>query len=556
MKTNKVKYVILTSIFAAMTVITPFTASALPTPKIELNVGDKIGQYSIINIPYLDKEAKGLKVKWEISNSKIAKMSSKTELIGLSAGTTHVKAYVDGHPDINYEFDAVVKSTTTGITMGTPELHMTLGEKGSVDAEVLPMSASDKVYKSVSSNPKIVSVTSKGELHATGIGTATITATAEDGGYTAIMKVVVTSPINGIYLDNQMSVAVGESISMPLSLDVSTNDTQTLLYIVADKDIAKISTKGIVTGLKEGSTDVDVSTMDGLIRKKITIHVTSDVNELYIVDKDSVAISTLPLEVGQVFKFLVTNDPYDVLALTKYKPKVESSDKTIVSVATGTSMKALKAGTATITVTLPQETSVSISKTITVHVAGGIHGITLDQNNMSILVGEKKVLTATIDETAMNKKLTWKSDDSKIATITNGNVTGIAPGTTIVHAISPDGTIVSDATVEVTGMASDIQAPDTIQFYIGDEYIFNPTVLPEDTLIKTVLFKLSKEDKSLLLVKKKSNGDYTLTGLKAGVVNLELYSKDGNITKTIPVTILDTSISLCILDSEGNQINK
>ena len=83
----------------------------------------------------------------------------------------------------------------TGVTLDKTALTLALGETATLVATVAPEDAVDKSL-TWASNGKAVSVDSLGVIKADTVGTATITVTTVDGGYTATCKVTVPEPIN------------------------------------------------------------------------------------------------------------------------------------------------------------------------------------------------------------------------------------------------------------------------------------------------------------------------------------------------------------------------
>jgi uncharacterized repeat protein (TIGR02543 family) len=80
-----------------------------------------------------------------------------------------------------------------------------------------------------------------------------------------------------------------------------------------------------------------------------------------------------------------------------------------------------------------------------------VTGINLNQTSMSLAVGETKSLTATVTpDNAANKEVSWKSDDTAIATVANGVVTAVADGTTTITATTKDQAKVASCVVTVS----------------------------------------------------------------------------------------------------------
>lgn len=73
-----------------------------------------------------------------------------------------------------------------------------------------------------------------------------------------------------------------------------------------------------------------------------------------------------------------------------------------------------------------------------------VESIELSETEKTIQIGESFNLTASIlPENAMNKKVLWSSDNSDVATVNDGNVVGISPGTCNIICRSADGSNVS-----------------------------------------------------------------------------------------------------------------
>lgn len=83
----------------------------------------------------------------------------------------------------------------TGVSLDKTELKMTLGGKTELlVATVLPENADNKEVTWKSDNEKVASVDQSGKVTAVGEGTAKITATTMDNGFTAICEITVVNP--------------------------------------------------------------------------------------------------------------------------------------------------------------------------------------------------------------------------------------------------------------------------------------------------------------------------------------------------------------------------
>ena len=80
-----------------------------------------------------------------------------------------------------------------------------------------------------------------------------------------------------------------------------------------------------------------------------------------------------------------------------------------------------------------------------------VTGVTLDKNNISLVVGNTETLKETVlPGDAKNKAVTWTSSNSTIATVVNGTVTAVKEGTATITVTTTDGGYKATCTVTVT----------------------------------------------------------------------------------------------------------
>lgn len=78
-------------------------------------------------------------------------------------------------------------------------------------------------------------------------------------------------------------------------------------------------------------------------------------------------------------------------------------------------------------------------------------GVTLDKTLASVKQGKTITLTATVEPAdAVNKNVTWSSNDASVATVNNGVVTGVATGNAKITVTTEDGSHTASCTVTVT----------------------------------------------------------------------------------------------------------
>ncbi len=135
-------------------------------------------------------------VVWTTSDSNIATVVDGT-VTGVSMGSVVITATtVDGSYSDQCSIDVIAVTHVTGVSLNKTTMSMTIGDSASLKAVVSPSDATD-VGTSWSSSDKRVATVSDGVVKAISSGTATITVTTNDGGFTATCTVTVGSPESG-----------------------------------------------------------------------------------------------------------------------------------------------------------------------------------------------------------------------------------------------------------------------------------------------------------------------------------------------------------------------
>ncbi len=139
--------------------------------------------------------------------------------------------------------------------------------------------------------------------------------------------------------------------------------------------------------------------------------------------------------------------PYRLQNATLKSVSWSTSDNSVATVSSTGEVTAVGGGTATITAMSDDNNTVKAQCTITVNVP--VTGISLDESAIVTYIGKSTTLTATIAPAdATDKSITWTSDDTGVATVTGGVVTGVSEGTTVIRATANDGGF--EATCNVT----------------------------------------------------------------------------------------------------------
>lgn len=155
----------------------------------------------------------------------------------------------------------------TSISLNKTQLSLNVGESEQLTATVLPSNAGEKGVNWSSNNPSVASVNSLGLVTAQQAGTATITVTTIDGGYTTSCSITVNKKIvtvTGVSL-SPTSVTLTEGDNYQLSATVSPSNAtdKSVTWLSNNTSVATVSSSGVVTAKKAGSATITVKTNDG-----------------------------------------------------------------------------------------------------------------------------------------------------------------------------------------------------------------------------------------------------------------------------------------------------
>ena len=168
-----------------------------------------------------------------------------------------------------------------------------------------------------------------------------------------------------------------------------------------------------------------------------------------------------------------------------------TSDNTVAIVARGV-VTAVAPGEAVITAKAGDKEATCVITVEKRYVA--VMGILLSQTTATITEGDELTLTATVlPEDADDKAITWETSDAGIATVEDGVVTAIVPGTVTIIAKAGG----KQATCVVTVKKRYIPVTDIILNYtevelvVGEKVTLSATVLPENADNKVITWSSS-----------------------------------------------------------------
>jgi len=375
-------------------------------------------------------------------------------------------------------------------------------------------------------DPNVATVAQDGTITAKENGRTVVTATCGDKEASA--TVIVTSELQSISLNKEtLELAKGQEETLVVSYNpVDTTDSKDVTWTSSDETVATVNENGTVTAVANGDAIITATCGD----KKATcaVNVSTKLQSISL-DKE-----TMELNKGTTGKLTVSYTPDDT---TDPKDVVwTSSNEAVATVAQDGTVTAIAPGEATIVATCGDKTA-----SCKVAVKSPLTAISIGEDIAELLPGQEKTLSVvyTPEDTTDAKEVVWTSSDETIATVENGKVTAIAPGTVTITATC--GTITDSITVTVPEVHIDsiaIKEPNvTIEKNATKklEVVYYPENTTDD---KTVTWTIDDETVATIAE------DGTLTAVAPGRATVTATCGDKTATATIEVIVPLTSISL------------
>lgn len=486
--------------------------------------------------------------------------------MGWSDGTTVYppnRPFTMGTTDItlNAEWAKDIQATSISVTPSSAELKV--GETKELQYSILPENAVIKDAVWSSNNPSIAMVDEKsGLVTAQKAGTAIITATTTDGSNLSDTCTITitrdsTTPnpvlVSSIVLESKELELFIDDDPYTLSAEIKPENASNkkLNWSSDDEKIASVdSVSGTITPHATGTVTITATSTDGSnVSDSCTVKITDP--DIIFVESITITPQDKTLAIGEEIMLQKT-----IIPASADNQEVEwSSDKeSVASVTSDGKVKALSAGTAVITASSKDGSNITGKCTITVTDAVDINSITITPAAVNLKTGETKQLAYTVEpENATDKTITWNSNNTAVATVTeSGLITAIAKGeATITASAAKDGSVPGTCKVIVTEntvstnikITSITVSPKSANLKIGTAKQLIQTVLPANATNKAVTWTSNKP--SVASVSQSG----LVRAVSAGTAAITVTAKDGS-QKSAVCTITVTGNNATLPEAE------
>ena len=371
-----------------------------------------------------------------------------------------------------------VKRHVSGVSLNKTSLDMYVGETEFLTATVAPADASDKIVSWSSGNSAVASVSNDGKVTANKPGTTVIRVVTNDLSKESTCTVTVKRHVESVELSQkEMKLYLGQNQSLVAKVLPADASDKNVTWTSSKPDVAAVSTTGNVVSKSVGVTVITVKTVDGGHTATCNVTVLEPVVyatslilapqtlSMNIDESSSLTLQMLPANANETFVW-------------------ESDNESVAKVVNG-DVTAVGAGVAKIKVKGKNVTSNEV--TVTVIDKFAVTGVNLNKSSMSLEVGKSETLVATVlPEDARDKTVTWSSDKESVATVKDGVVTAVSPGTAIITVAAGAGAFKKTCVVTVVEREiliteiSYLEDNTTIELKMGESHTIKVKVAPED----------------------------------------------------------------------------
>jgi hypothetical protein len=230
----------------------------------EYNSEMLVGTKQLLMVTLIPTDAEGNTVEFRSSNEEIATINGLGRISALAVGQTVITVKC-GEKEVSFtlkvkEKESEKKTEVKDIEISSYKKKIKIDEVIVINAKILPMEASGTELKYKSSDEKVATVNSSGEVKGIGKGKVTITVSAGDISKKIELEVVVAT--KKISIDKDYFVLKpGDTRNINASV-VPEESNQEIKYKSMDESVASVTPEGVITAKKVGNTSIIVSNED------------------------------------------------------------------------------------------------------------------------------------------------------------------------------------------------------------------------------------------------------------------------------------------------------
>ena len=293
-----------------------------------------------------------------------------------------------------------------------------------------------------------------------------------------------------------------------------------------NESVATVSPTGLVTAIKDGKATITVKTNDGGFTATCAVTV-----KIIPVSEIELNKIELTLDEGKEEKLVVTVKPDNA---TDKSVVWESSNAAVATVDQEGLVKAVKAGTAEITVKAKDGVEATCAVTVNKKVIP-VSEVQLNKEEMDLEEGDEVKLVVTVKpDDATDKSVVWESSNETVVTVDQeGLVKAVREGDAQITVTAKNGVSascivgVSKKNIPVTGVKLNYKS---MELNVGVGGKLTATVVPENATVQDV--EWTSSNTAVVAV---HNG--YVTAISEGKATITVKTVDGGFTASCEVTV-------------------
>ena len=262
-----------------VTVTMPVSGVTLNKTALTLNIGAN----ETLTATVAPADATNKKVTWKSSDATVATVDANGKVTGVKAGEATITVTTDDGGKTATCKVTVKPNLVSEITLAALAIYV--GESKAITATVKPDDATNKALTWKSSDETVATVDATGKVTGKKIGTATITATAQDGsGVSGSCTVTVLSTVKKVTVEPaNLTLGQNKSYTLKATVEVFGSGTDTgVTWTSSDTTIATVDATGKVTATDKIGTVTITATSKADPAKKgtCTVKVSGDQTDI------------------------------------------------------------------------------------------------------------------------------------------------------------------------------------------------------------------------------------------------------------------------------------
>lgn len=412
-------------------------AEGIRFPKSEIEL--VTGQVHEMEYTLIPTNATDSNIVWESSDTKVVVVDDVGRVTARGPGVAFVIARTEAG-GMSY-VKVTVKQPVSGLLLNFSEKTIYVGESFELKVSVSPSEASNLGVDWKSSNTSIATVSASGEVVGVAAGTAIITCTTKEGGFSANCVVTVRQRITSMELDyDEYRLSVNKSFNLSVIVDGEIVKDQQFRWVSSNEDVATVNKNGRVTGQKIGFATITAYAMDGSGESA-----SCDVEVVRPVTRLTLDKTYLNMLVGETKQLKAKIEPSNATYKTPYW--FIEGDEGVVIVDEDGYVTALKEGSVTIMAVAQDDSAKFAICHVTVSKRVPATSVILSDRKIVMVKGEQRTIRPVLNPVNSTDSFTWSTDNTAVASVnSSGRITAKSTGTAYITVMTDSG---RTATTEV-----------------------------------------------------------------------------------------------------------